>query len=132
MSTRTPKNRPTSRRHSGSLKPGFDERRHLGGRPIGSRNRWNRNVKDAILETFELLDGVDGLVKWARRNPTEFYKGFFKLIPREITGANGQPLVPPEIVNGITRKIIDPKSDLKPTGEASAEDEGAGARNAAQ
>ena len=31
-------------------------------------------LKNAFIETFEELDGVDNLVEWARANQTELYR----------------------------------------------------------
>ena len=43
------------------------------GRPLGSKNKFTA-LKNAFIETFEELDGVDNLVEWARANQTEFYR----------------------------------------------------------
>jgi hypothetical protein len=53
------------------------------GRPKGSQNTFNRNVKDAILDAYEKLGGLDGFVNWAVDNQTEYYRMFGRLAPIE-------------------------------------------------
>lgn len=62
------------------------------GRRPGVRNKWNRIAKDAFIDAFEDLGGIDGLVEWGRENPTEFYKLFSKLIPIAVGGEPGNPI----------------------------------------
>jgi hypothetical protein len=47
------------------------------GRPAGR----TRQATDNIAEVFEMLGGVEGMVKWARNDRTEFYR---KLYPKLI------------------------------------------------
>jgi hypothetical protein len=47
------------------------------GRPAGRTGQ----AKDNVAECFEMLGGVEGMVKWARNHPTEFY---CKLYPKLI------------------------------------------------
>ena len=51
-------------------------------------------MKEALLEAFEKLGGLDGLVKWGEDNRTEFYKLWVKLLPAQLqlAGSNGQDL----------------------------------------
>ena len=53
------------------------------GRPLGSKNKFT-TLKNAFIETFEELGGVDNLVEWAKANQTEFYRMLARLMPREI------------------------------------------------
>ena len=53
------------------------------GRPVGSKNKFT-TLKNAFIETFEELGGVDNLVEWAKANQTEFYRMVARLMPREI------------------------------------------------
>jgi len=46
------------------------------GRPAGRTGQ----AKDNIAEVFEMLGGVEGMVKWAQNHPTNFYKIYIKLI----------------------------------------------------
>jgi hypothetical protein len=40
----------------------------------------------AVLMAFEGTGGTGALVRWAKKNPTEFYKICARLIPHEVTG----------------------------------------------
>ena len=53
------------------------------GRPLGSKNKFT-TLRNAFIETFEELGGVDNLVEWARCNQTEFYRMLSRLLPREV------------------------------------------------
>ena len=65
------------------------------GRPKGAKNKTTKAVKDALVEAFDELGGVDSLVAWAQENQTPFYQLWGKLLPQEIkgAGANGEHLV---------------------------------------
>jgi hypothetical protein len=71
--------------------------RKLGGRKPGTPNKFTGVVKDAVLETFIGLGGVEAMTAWARRNKTQFYRLAARLIPLEMkaetTGARGGPVV---------------------------------------
>ena len=67
---------------SGS-KPG--ERR--GGRKPGTPNKFSLSVREAVLETFERLGGVEHMTAWAADHPAEFYRIAAKLIPQAIEGS---------------------------------------------
>ena len=56
------------------------------GRPPGSVNKFTKTAKDNFQECFKQLGGVPAFVKWARRNPDEFYKLYARLIPVEVSG----------------------------------------------
>ena len=53
------------------------------GRPVGSKNKFT-TPKNAFIETFEELGGVDNLVEWARANQIEFYRMVARLMPKEV------------------------------------------------
>ena len=53
------------------------------GRPVGSKNKFT-TLKNAFIETFEEIGGVDNLVEWARANQTEFYRMVARLMPKEV------------------------------------------------
>ena len=54
------------------------------GRPKGSRNKLGVEVKASIMWVFTNLGGIPTMTNWARRNKTEFYKIYARLIPTEI------------------------------------------------
>lgn len=58
------------------------------GRPKGSENKFT-NLKNAFLEVFDRLDGVDGLEKWVREskyNKRLFYQWITKMLPSSVVG----------------------------------------------
>lgn len=61
------------------------------GRPVGTPNKINKTVREAVLNVFNRLQDETlypraNLMNWAESEPTEFYKIAAKLIPTEITG----------------------------------------------
>ena len=55
-----------------------------GGRKKGTPNKLTLSVKEAVLETFQNLGGIDHMTEWAQENPTDFYRIAAKLIPQQI------------------------------------------------
>jgi hypothetical protein len=57
--------------------------RKTGGRKPGSKNKTASVIamREAVWEAFVQLGDVKGLVKWAKENPTEFYKLAGRLMP---------------------------------------------------
>lgn len=71
------------------------------GRERGRPNKVTGAAKDAIALAAEKLGGVTRLVTWAKANPlnerafwTQIYP---RLLPHEVTGANGAALIPESI-----------------------------------
>lgn len=62
-------------------------------RPKGSKNKIGVRAKDNVVSVFDRLGGVEGMVKWAQENETEFYKMYAKLIPTDITINEGETAV---------------------------------------
>jgi hypothetical protein len=62
---------------------------HGKGRPRGSLNKHHAIVRWGLTEAYRRLGGVEGLVKWGKRNPTEFYQLLGRLIPAEIADQHG-------------------------------------------
>jgi hypothetical protein len=56
------------------------------GKPKGAVNKTTLSVKEAFVKAFEDIqnDKNVSLPKWARENPTEFYKIAAKLIPATV------------------------------------------------
>ncbi len=59
-----------------------------GGRKPGSKNKVTANVKAALVEAFDELGGVPALVKWGKKQPSQFYGLWGKLLPTEIKNAD--------------------------------------------
>lgn len=62
------------------------------GRPKGVPNKTTTSMRQAWLDAFEKLGGVDSLVRWGQTNPDDFYKCATKLIPQDITSGD-KPLL---------------------------------------
>lgn len=62
------------------------------GRKKGSLNKSTASVKQALTDAFEQRGGVAALLKWAKDEPTEFYKLWGKLVPHEVSGVDGAPI----------------------------------------
>lgn len=66
------------------------------GRPKGSVNKTTALLKDAILKAAENAGGVDGLVGYlqtqATANPGPFMSLLGKVLPMQVTGADGEAL----------------------------------------
>jgi hypothetical protein len=62
------------------------------GRPKGSKNKVCQSIKQAFKDAFEEMGGVESLVLWGEKNPTEFYKICARFIPIDIT-SGGEKIV---------------------------------------
>jgi len=58
--------------------------RKFGGRQKGTPNKTTRQVKEALIEAFERLGGIDSLVEWGKDNREEFYKLWVKVLPAQL------------------------------------------------
>ncbi len=67
----------------------------IGGRQKGSLNKTTLSVKNALIEAFDRLGGVDSLVEWGRNEPAEFYKLWVKILPveKDANTADQKPFV---------------------------------------
>ena len=52
-------------------------------RPIGSHNWVPQDIKQSIASVYHSLNGAQGLLKWAQRNQTEYYKMLVAILPKE-------------------------------------------------
>lgn len=91
------------------------------GRDKGVPNKITVAVKQAIMSTFDGLGGVEGFTAWARKNRTEFYKIFARLIPTETPSSPlvsinipvGQPITDANEAARVYAEIMrDPSIDL--------------------
>lgn len=64
-----------------------------GGRTKGTPNKLSGGVKSNVVAVFDKIGGRDAMAEWARENPTEFYKLYGRLLPHEVTGEDGGPLI---------------------------------------
>jgi hypothetical protein len=54
-----------------------------GGRQKGTPNKIAGSIKQAVLDTFNDIGGIRHMKKWAKKQPTEFYRLAGRLIPTE-------------------------------------------------
>jgi len=85
------------------------KRQKTGGRKKGTPNKISRDIKEAILDAFEELGGVDYLVQLGRIEPTSFATLLGKVLPIQVTGAEGKDLLPP----GFIVEIVDSAKKTK-------------------
>ncbi|GEM_PF-5060579 len=67
------------------------------GRPKGAVNKTTRAAREAFMMAAEGIGGVAALTDWAKRNPTEFWKLYARLIPAEHHIGVGEGAEPYEI-----------------------------------
>lgn len=53
------------------------------GRKAGVPNKLTAVVKKNVIEVFNSIGGKDHMIEWAKKNPTQFYRLFAKLLPTE-------------------------------------------------
>lgn len=67
------------------------------GKPKGAVNKTTQSAKDAIALAAVGLGGTDRLIAWAQEDPkneSAFWTTIYpKLLPLQVTGAGGGPLV---------------------------------------
>lgn len=68
-------------------------KRDGAGRPVGVPNKLSATVKDNVIQVFEAIGGVENMALWAAENQTQFYNLYTKLLPLQVSGEGGGPLV---------------------------------------
>lgn len=78
----------------GQQNPGSRTRRAKtkSGRAKGARNKITRDIKEALLQSFEALGGQYWLESLARRRPAAYATLVGKLLPMQLTGKDGAPI----------------------------------------
>jgi hypothetical protein len=72
------------------------------GRPKGSVNKITRDIREAVLQSFEAVGGAQYLAEQARLNPVAYLSLVGKVLPMQVTGENGGA-VSIQIVTGVPR-----------------------------
>lgn len=111
-----PKPKPKKKPHP-VFYPGHPK---MGGRQKGTLNKFT-TLKQAFLQAFEKLGGVDGLVRWAQTDEhgeKVFYTLLARMLPREVVVA-GTDEVQPGNLRGLKDEELDDllKRHLKSTGD---------------
>src|SRR6478752_3227693 len=65
-----------------------------GGREKGTPNKLTTDVRAMILATLDRAGGEDYLLEQATANPKAFMSLLARIIPAQITGADGKDLIP--------------------------------------
>lgn len=65
-----------------------------GGRAKGTPNLITRELKDMIRGALDAAGGQEYLEMQAKKQPVAFLTLLGKILPKEITGAGGKPLIP--------------------------------------
>lgn len=68
------------------------------GRPKGSQNKITRDVKDMILAALDKAGGVNYLTRQATESPAAFMTLLGKVLPTQLTGADGKDLPAPQFI----------------------------------
>lgn len=68
-----------------------------GGRKAGTPNKVTGELKDMILGALDDVGGKEYLSHQAKENPTAFMTLVGKVLPMQVTGANGGPLQVQEV-----------------------------------
>jgi len=55
-----------------------------GGRQKGTPNKMATRVKEALEHVYDAIGGDEAFAAWAKTEPTEFYKLYAKLLPKDI------------------------------------------------
>lgn len=61
-------------------------------RTVGAKGKIAGAAKDNIQAVFVRLGGTAAMAKWAEDNQTDFYRIYSRLLPHEVTGADGGPV----------------------------------------
>lgn len=62
----------------------------LNGRPKGVKNKFTRDLQDAIMNAFEIVGGENYLVLVAEHKPEVFCALLARVLPAKITGSDGK------------------------------------------
>ena len=67
--------------------------RKTGGRKAGTSNKLSGIAKENIICVFQRLGGTAAMAAWAEKNQTEFYRIYAKLLPLQVSGEDGGPVI---------------------------------------
>jgi hypothetical protein len=74
---------------------------NVKGRPRGVPNKTTASAREAFQLAFDGLGGFQALRDWAKKNPTEFFKLYSRLIPVDMQHSGSV-----EVTSGEIRKLI--------------------------
>ena len=82
----------------------MEKRQKTGGRVKGTPNKVTSTLKDMILQALDQQGGAEYLYRQADENPAAFMTLVGKVLPMQVTGAEGGPIAFQEV----RRTIVDP------------------------
>jgi hypothetical protein len=74
-----------------------------GGRKPGVPNKLSGMAKENIAAVFTRIGGTAAMARWAKKNEGAFYGLYAKLLPHEVTGADGA-----DLFAKVVREVVDP------------------------
>jgi hypothetical protein len=88
-----------------------------GGRQKGTPNKTTAAIREAMLQVFADLQARAGgenghLLEWASGNATDFYKLTARMLPLQVTGEDGGPVITRIELVAATADNIDRESGL--------------------
>ena len=79
------------------------------GRPKGSPNKINSQLKDMIMTALEAVGGIEYLKAQAAENPKTFLLLLGRVLPMQVSNADGEAFHVE--VTEVRRTIVDPQRD---------------------
>jgi len=67
------------------------------GRPKGIPNKTTMAAKEAFRFAFDTMGGAENLAKWGKKNQTEFYKLYGRMIPVDMNHSGNINVSVPEV-----------------------------------
>ena len=84
---------PIAKKSHGGARPNSGGARPGAGRKKGVPNKFNGEIKAAIVEAFEAAGGAAYLLTVAQTKPEVFCSLLGKVLPMQVTGDGGGPVV---------------------------------------
>lgn len=77
------------------------------GAGTGTPHKYGRSVKNAFIDAFELMGGVNALVAWGQQEPTHFYRCLVQIAPKTIVGDGDDGAIQIRVsVEDVARAVI--------------------------
>ena len=77
-----------NRREDRNSKGKFIKKNKAGlGRPKGAKDKIPRIVKEDLIEVFDGMGGVEGVIKWGKKslkNQEKIYEWYFSMLPKNV------------------------------------------------
>ena len=77
------------------------------GRPKGSKNKATQAIKDMVLGALEAKGGQEYMERQADENPNAFMSLIAKILPTQVTGDDGGPVLVDAKYSGLPAHIME-------------------------